>query len=124
MWKMPYRPKNEISQSFNDGVVKIYSTADEAKPGYAPVEKPTLKGKFLYEERVMGFQRRYAAAQNQVEIQRVIRIPKGKVISTQDVAITEDGQQYRIDVVQTVTDVYPSSYDLTLAKLTEEIEVE
>ena len=36
-------------------------------------------------------------------------------ISTQDVAVTEDGRQYRVDWVQSVRDVYPPSVDLTLA---------
>ena len=38
-------------------------------------------------------------------------------------AITEDGEQYRIDLVQTVTDVYPPSMDLTLARIEQKYEV-
>ena len=37
--------------------------------------------------------------------------------------MTEDGRQFRVDMVQNVTDVYPASLDLTLAKIEQEIEV-
>ena len=123
MWKAPSRPKNEISQTYNDGIVTICEVVNIAPPGYAPVENLLPKVKQGYEERAMGINRYYAAAQNQVQIQRVIRIQKSVGIDSQDVAITEDGHQYRIDMVQAVMDVYPPSLDLTLAKIEHEYEV-
>ena len=39
-WKAPYRPNNEVTQDFNDGVVTVYEVTDSAPPGYQP--KPTL----------------------------------------------------------------------------------
>ena len=44
-------------------------------------------------------------------------------VSPQCVAITEDGVQYGIDLVQQVTDVYPASMDLTLTKIEQKYEV-
>lgn len=51
-----------------------------------------------------------------------MRVPRYGGITNQDVAITEDGRQYRIDLVQNA-DVYPPSLDLTLAKIEQEYEV-
>ena len=45
------------------------------------------------------------------------------IITNQDVAITEDGRQYRIDMVQTAQGIYPASIDITLAKIEQEYEV-
>ena len=83
-----------------------------------------LKNTVRYQERQLGIQRYYAGRQNQVQIERVIRVPRGVSVDTQDVAITEDGHQFRIDMVQAVIDVWPASLDLTLAKIAVEYEVE
>ena len=123
MWKAPRRPRNEISQTYNDGSVTICEVENTAPSGYAPKEELIPKVKVGYQERSLGIQRYYAAAQNQIQIQRVIRIPRGESVDTQDVAVTEDGRQYAINMVQTVPDVYPPSLDLTLAKVAHEYEV-
>lgn len=123
-WKAPNRPNNEISQTYNDGLVKIYAVEDVAEPGYRPEETLVLKNTVRYQERQLGIQRYYAGRQNQVQIERVIRVPRGVSVDTQDVAITEDGHQFRIDMVQAVIDVWPASLDLTLAKIAVEYEVE
>ena len=124
-WKAPYRPRtdNGVTQNFCDGVVKIYSVTDVAQPGYQPKPQTTLKCKLRYEEQRLGIQRYYSGRQNQVEIERVLRVPRYGGITNQDVAVTEDGRQFRIDMVQNVTDVYPASLDLTLAKIEQKIEV-
>lgn len=124
-WKAPFRPRtdNGVTQNFGDGVVAIYSVEDVAQPGYQPKPQTTLKCKLRYEEQRLGIQRYYSGRQNQVEIERVLRVPRYGGITNQDVAVTEDGRQFRIDMVQNVTDVYPESLDLTLAKIEQEIEV-
>lgn len=124
-WKSPYRPRNDgsVTQSYNDGVVTICCETDAAKPGFKP--QPSLKPKLTlrYEERRLGLQRYYEGRQNQVQLERVLRVPRAVGVSSQDVAITEDGKQYRIDLVQAVTDVYPPSMDLTLARIEQKYEV-
>ncbi len=122
MWKAPNRPKHEITQGFNDGIVEIYDVQDMAKPGYEPVEKLTKKIVLRFEEQRLGIQRIYQSKQAQVEISRVIRVPKAGEVSPQDVVILE-GKQYRIDTVQKAMDVYPPCVDLALAKLEQEYEV-
>lgn len=123
MWRKPGRPNKEISQTFNSGVVTVYSVTDSAVPGYTPKTKLTPKVRLPYDERKLGIQRFYSGKQNQVQIQRVIRCPVAGNPSSQDVAITEDGQQYEIHLVQTVRDVYPPSLDLTLSRITQKYEV-
>lgn len=119
-WTAPYRPANEVTQDYNDGIVTIYAAADSAQPGYQP--KPTLTKKcaLRYDEQRVGIQRYYEAMQNQVQVERVLRVPRVK-ITNQDIAETEDGVKYRIDLVQTVDLVYPPSLDLTLTRYEQEV---
>ena len=119
-WKAPYRPSNEVTQGYNSGVVTVYAVTDSARPGYQPVEQLTEKIKLRYEEQRLGIQRYYNAMQNQIQVERVIRVPRAEQITSQDVAETEDGRRYRIDLVQTVDGVWPTSQDLTLVKYQQE----
>lgn len=114
MRKAPFRPDNEISQPFNSGVVSIYRVTDAGEPGYAPVPRLELRVKLRYEELKLGLIRYFSAKQSQVKIEKVLRVPKGPEISPQDVAVTQDGRQYRIELVQMAEGVYPPSLDLTL----------
>ena len=122
MRKTPFRPNNEISQQYNDGIVKIYTVTDGAKPGYQT--RPQLKEKYklAFEERALGINRLYLSRQNNAEIKRVIRVHRVN-ISSQDVAITHDGIQYRVDTVQAVQGVYPPSLDLSLKAIEQNFEV-
>ena len=122
-WKAPYRPSDEITQNYNDGLVQSFSVTNAAAPGRMPVEQLTPKIKLRYEERSLGLQRYYSGKQNQVEVERVIRTPRRREVSSQDVAVTEDGTQYRIDLVQPVKDTYPPSMDLTLSRIDQNYDV-
>lgn len=122
MRKTPFRPNNEISQQYNDGMVKIYTITDAAQPGYQPKEQLKLKCILAFEERALGINRLYLSRQNNAEIKRVIRVQRVD-ISSQDVAITHDGIQYRIDTVQAVQGVYPPSLDLSLKAIEQNFEV-
>lgn len=122
-WKTPYRPKGEITQAYNDGVVTVYAVTAAGPPGGLPVEKPVKKAVLRYEERRLGLQRYYEARQNQVDVERVLRTPRLRGVSSQDLAVTEDGQQYRIDLVQSTDGVYPPSMDLTLTRIVQKYDV-
>lgn len=124
-WKAPFRPRtdNGVTQNFGDGVVKIYTVTNSAQPGYQPVPALTLKCVLRYEEQRLGIQRYYTGRQNQIQIERVIRTPRHGDVTNQDIAVTEDGKQYGIDLVQSVTDVYPASQDITLTKIEQKYEV-
>lgn len=123
MWRAPNRPNHEITESYNDGVVNIYTVQDGAAPGYRPMPVLVLVKRMRYQERYLGINRLYSGRQNQVDIQRIVRVQKVPGVSNQNVAITEDGQQYRIDSVQDVIGAYPPSLDLTLATVEQKYEV-
>ena len=115
-WRAPRRPEHKVTQDFNDGMLTVYRVTDEAQPGYLPKEKLEQVVKLPYAQRKVGLYRYYQAAQNQTRVQRVLRVPQpAQEITNRDKVITEDGREYRIDLVQTVPDVYPPSLDLTLA---------
>lgn len=116
MRKMPYRPDNEITQSYNDGIVKIFRQSDIALPGYQPKIELSKIAELRFAEQRLGIQRYYAGRQNQLHIERVIRVPECVEITSQDVAVTQDGKRYRVDLVQSVQGVYPRSVDLTLVR--------
>ena len=117
-WSRPYRPKtdNGVTQPLTSGIVTIYDEKNIALPGYLPQVQLNKKVTLRYEERSLGLQRYFNAQQNQVQAERVIRCPRYAGVTNQDVAETEDGTRYRIDMVQAVMDVYPPCMDLTLAR--------
>lgn len=122
MWRAPNRPNHEITQDYNDGVLTVYAVQDAAPVGYLPQNRLAEKCKLPFAEQRVGVTRHYAARQNQINVERVLRIPRVAGVTNQDVAITHDGVQYRIDQVQTVPDVYPPSLDLTLVRYTQGVD--
>ena len=119
MRKAPFRPDNEISQTFNSGVCTIYRQRDTARPGYKPRPELGVKAVLRFEEQRMGLNRYYAARQVDIEAERVLRVPKppvGQMPTPQDVVTTDGAVFYRIDLVQTVPGVWPPSLDLTLVR--------
>lgn len=118
----PFRPrtaKGQISQSYNDGMVRIYNVTDVSAAGLKPSEGLELAVTLPYAEKKLGISRYYSAKQNQIEVERVLRVPAACAMNNQQVAICENGQKYRIDLVQLAEGIYPKSYDLTLAKITQ-----
>lgn len=119
MRKAPFRPDNEISQTYNSGVCTLYKQRDTARSGYKPRPELERKAFLRYEEQRMGLNRYYAARQVDIETERVIRVPKGPaadIPTPQDIVRTENGVFYRIDFVQAVPGVWPESLDLTLVR--------
>lgn len=124
MRQIPFRlGDRQITQPYRDGVVRIYTITDAAQPGYQPKPTPTLVETLFYAERRVGLQRYYSGKQAQVQVERVIRTQTRPSVNPQCIAVTEDGEQYGIDLVQQVTDAYPASMDLTLTKIEQKYEV-
>lgn len=106
------------TQTFNDGVVKIYSVGNIAAPGNMPKEGLTLKvGPLRYKERTVGLNRFWVAMQNQARVDMVLRMPRIGIVSTHDVAIPPDGKQYEVKQVQYPEEIEPPVMDLTLERL-------
>ena len=113
-WSAILRSK---AQRFNSGTVRIYTVTNSAEDGAKPVETLTLVQKLRYHERTVGLTRYYEALQANVRVQYVLRCPRLTSVSTQDVAIPNDGRQYRIVQVQYPEDVQPPVMDLTLEEV-------
>ena len=124
MYRKPNRPAHDITQPFNSGIVKIYKTENSAQPGHKVAEQ--LKNNpvtLRYDEQRTGVTRYYAAKQANIQIERVIRCPEVPGIDTQDVAVTEDDLQYRIEQIQTVDNIWPACIDISLSKIVQRLEV-
>lgn len=107
-----------LTQSFNDGVVNIYSVENIAESGKLPKEGLKIKVSSLrYEERTVGMSRFYTAMQNQAKIEQILRVPRIDSVSTQDVAVPIDDKQYKIIQIQYPKDVDPPVMDLSLERL-------
>lgn len=116
----PYRMRTEavaVSQTFNDGIVKIYEAADKSAPGRQPVPELTLCEQLFYAELKLGITRYYAAKQDNAEIKRVIRVAARPTLHSGQIAVTENGERYRVDLVQLAAGIYPKSFDLTLCEI-------
>jgi SPP1 family predicted phage head-tail adaptor len=111
------------TQSFNDGVVSIYTVSDTSLDGEMPTEALTRKRTLRYHERTVGLTRFYTAKQANVNVKYVLRCPLLRDVSAQDVAIPNDGKQYRIVQVQYPEDVDPSVMDLTLEELLQDYDI-
>lgn len=101
-------------QTFNDGVVKIYSVSNTAAAGNMPVDGVTLKRTLRYEERTVGVNRFYASMQNNARVEYLLRCPLLRDVSTHDVAVPNDGKQYDITFIQYPKDTDIKCMDLTL----------
>jgi len=85
-----------------------------------PTEGITLKQTLRYHERTVGLTRYFAALQANIKVQYVLRCPRLRDVSAQDVAIPNDGRQYRIVQVQYPENVDPPVMDLTLEEVVTE----
>ena len=108
-------------ESYSDGVVGIYKVTDLAQPGDLPVEGLVLKQSLRYKERTVGLNRYYAALQNDIKVDYVIRCPEVRGLSDKAtdilVAILIDGQQYEVKQIQYIEDAVPASMDLSLERI-------
>ena len=119
MWRMPNRPRNEISQTYNDGILTVYAVDPGTVPDRVSLAGLTEKAKLLYSERRLGVQRYFAGIQAQIRIDRVVRCQKTDYIAPHDVVITENGKHYSVQMVQPCYDVYPPSVDISLTAIEE-----
>lgn len=105
------------TQTHNNGIVKLYNVENIAAPGKKPIDGLTIKKALRYKERTVGINRFYAAMQANAQIVKVLRCPRLLDISTQDIAIPIDGNQYRIKQIQYPEDISPPVMDLSLERL-------
>lgn len=90
--------------TFDDGILKIYGTENGASPGEAPIKKLADPQSYYYHEETVGITRHYEALKTEQVIERVVSIPQPAAVNINQIAVFEDGTQYRIRMVQPDTD--------------------
>lgn len=107
------------AQTFNDGTVQIYSVTNSAAPGDMPTDGLTLKETLRYEERTVGITRYHSGLQSNYRVDMLLRCQRRPDITTEMVAIPNDGRQYDIKRIQYPEDVVPPVMDLELMRRVE-----
>lgn len=101
-----------------DGMLRLYTLQNMALPGAMPVPKliPKYPQDIFYADRVVGYNRQYAAMGADQYVSKLVRIWELPVNVGEFAVIGND--QYRIDMVQFLRDEDGLKVcDLTLAKL-------
>lgn len=112
-----------LTQTFNDGVLHIYSVENVAESGNMPKDGLKAKVKNIrYAERTVGMGRYWTAMQEHVQITRLIRAQKIENVNVHDVVVIK-GKQYKIVQIQYVQDTSPPCMDLSLERLETEYEI-
>lgn len=107
-----------------EGTLKICSLQNVAEPGEMPTEKLVVESYHYYGDRVIGYNRQYAAMGVQQQVDRLIRIWCDENVTVKQYALLDDGKQYRIDMVQHLLDEYGLKVtDLTLSRLDDNFDV-
>lgn len=90
--------------TFDDGIVEIYKTDNGADPGNMAQEVLTYKASSYFAFSALGLQRIYTALQAKQQIEAVIDLPDWQDIQVHDIAVMENGLQYKIQTVQPTYD--------------------
>lgn len=96
--------------SFSDGICDIYTKDEDGNR----VDKYTNLG---YSKKVLGFNRVFTAAANQIQANAVISIPQVAGIDVHDTLEIKNSGKYDIELIQEKNDTNPPSIDLTLHQL-------
>jgi hypothetical protein len=112
------------TQTFNDGVAKIYKVDNISAPGNLPKQGLVVKHeKLRYSEEKVGITRFYSGMQAKIKIDSLLRFPRINSVKSLDILIPNDGNQYKIAQIQYPQDIYPPSMDLSLERLEEAYEI-
>lgn len=90
--------------TFDDGILKIYKTTNEAEPGNKPVVGLKYKGSYYFGYAELGITRIYTAMQAKQRVDAVVNVPGWNDIKAMDICELEDREQYRIGPVQPTYD--------------------
>ena len=103
----------------DSGILTLCEKINTSQAGLMPSEKLSQKTQMYYGIRTVGYSRQYAALSVGQMIDMLVRVQFNPHISAGMYAILEDGEQYRIDLVQHVEDDSDrlKMTDLTLSRL-------
>lgn len=108
-----------------EGTLRICRLENIAEAGAMPTEKLVIVSYHYYGDRVVGYNRQYSAMGVNQQVDRLVRIWRDDSVTAKMYAILDDGNQYRIDMVQHMTDEDGLKVtDLTLYRLDDNFDVE
>lgn len=90
--------------TFDDGIVKIYKLDLISEKGDKPSYGPVYKKSFYFNYETIGLTRYYTALRNNEKIENVIVIYQDRSIKIDDIVEFEDGERFRIVLVQHTVD--------------------
>lgn len=93
-----------VPVTFDDGVLIICRTVEISEPGTKPKVQLEPKDKYYFGFDNIGITRYYTAMQANQQISAVVNVPGWGDISTLDICVLEDWQQYKIVMRQPTTD--------------------
>lgn len=92
--------------TFDDGTVKIYLVKNISKPGDVPSKGLSDPKTFYFAFQNIGITRTYEAIKANQQIDLLIATYLDRDITTNDIAVLEDGKQYIIRTIQPTKDEY------------------
>ena len=98
--------RNVIFERFNDGIVAICEIDDDGNVG-------TQKEKLRFSEKTVGYNRYYEAMSAKVQIDKLIRVPFRRWLTSEYLAVI-GSNVYEIHQVQTIMDSFPKTTALSL----------
>lgn len=102
------------TNTFNDGIVKIYKKVNVADKGNTPKYELIERGNLRFMYRTIGLQRDFYAKQDNVQLSYLIRCLSAN-ITTNDIAVIDD-ETYMISRIQHPEGHTPKVMDLELSK--------
>lgn len=106
-------------QTFNDGVLFVYSVTDVSDPGEAPEQGLVIKWSAVrYHERTVGERRFWNALSRDTRISLMLRVPENRSIRDGDIVLLGDQpDQYEIRQLQYIEGAAPPVMDLSLERV-------
>ncbi|MFR5876327.1 MAG: hypothetical protein ACLUFN_07545 [Eubacterium sp.] len=108
--------------TFDDGIIKIYCVKNISKPGDMPVTGLKYKAEEHFKYLELGITRFYQAMQNNQQIDSVIATYHNPFVRINDIVIDENGEQYKIRMLQKAEDDGLSILKMSLERLSEKYE--
>lgn len=90
--------------TFDDGIVRIFIAENAAEIGAKPRIALELKESYYFGYETLGINRYYTALQANQRLESVICVPGWDDITALDIAVMENGDQFKIQMVQKMTD--------------------
>lgn len=109
--------------TFDDGILTIYSVGNAARAGEKPRSVLRLKSQHYFSFMTVGAIRYYEAKQAMNDISDMVRIWEDRDITTLDICVLEDGNQYKCAQVQHVVEDGLRQTQISLERLNEEYEI-